>query len=196
MLDAVPNVYVVDDDADLAGSLARLLIRRGFLAEPLTDPRKLLASYESAPAACVVTDIMMGEMDGFAFADRLRSLDPAAAVVFMTAWPTTANAVDSIRRYGGLDYLEKPIDQERLLSAVREGILWSNGRRTQAARIAQLSPRERDVFALLVRGLSSKAIAAELGLSAKTIEDHRSKISAKTKTTGLAALIELGSGIF
>ena len=184
-------IYVVDDDHDLAGSLARMLRREAYMAEPFTDPALLLDAYGAAPAACVVTDIMMGDMDGFAFADRLRILDPAVALIFMTAWPTTSNAVDSIRRYGGLDYLEKPLDQQRLLLAVREGVAWSIGRRAQLLRTARLSSRERDVFALLVKGLSSKAIAAELGLSPKTVEDHRSQIAAKTNTSGLAQLIAL-----
>ncbi len=191
---SAPLIYVVDDDHDLSGSLARMLLRQGYQAEPFTDPALLLAVYDAAPAACVITDVMMGDMDGFAFADRMRAIDPAAAIIFMTAWPTTSNAVDSIRRYGGLDYLEKPLDQERLLTAVREGVVWSERRRAQIARTQRLSPREREVFALLVRGLSSKAIAAELNLSPKTIEDHRAQIAAKTGTSGLTQLIALAEG--
>lgn len=186
-------IYVVDDDADLGASLARMLRRSGFAAEPFVNPQQLLDAYSEAPASCIVTDVMMGEMDGFAFADAVRRCDPAAAIIFMTAWPTTSNAVDSIRRYGGLDYLEKPIDDQRLLAAVEEGVAWSKRRRLQLERTAKLTPRERDVFALLVRGLSSKAIAAELGLSPKTIEDHRAQISAKTGTSGLAQLIALAA---
>ena len=187
-------VYVVDDDPDLGASVARMLKRAGYRAEPFVDPQQLLAAYADAPAACIVTDVMMGELDGFAFADRLRSIDQAAAIIFMTAWPTTANAVDSVRRYGGLDYLEKPLDDQRLLAAVKEGVEWSARRRRQLQRTARLTPRERDVFALLVRGLSTKAIAAELGLSPKTIEDHRAQIAAKTGATGLAQLIALAEG--
>jgi FixJ family two-component response regulator len=186
-----PLLYVVDDDADLGASVARMLGRAGYAAEPFIEPKQLLAAYVAAPAACVVTDVMMGDLDGFAFADRLRATDPATAIIFMTAWPTTANAVDSVRRHGGLDYLEKPIDETRLLAAVREGVAWSVRRRAQLDRLVRLSPRERDVFALLVRGLSSKAIAAELELSPKTIEDHRAQIFAKTGTSGLAQLISL-----
>ena len=184
-------VYVVDDDCDLGASLARLLKRSGFAAEPFVDPLQLLDAYAEAPADCILTDVMMGDLDGFAFADRLRQIDPAAAIVFMTAWPTVSSAVDSIRRYGGVDYLEKPIDEERLLAAISEGAAWSRRRRLQLERTARLTPRERDVFALLVRGLSSKAIAAELALSPKTVEDHRAQIAAKTGTSGLAQLIEL-----
>lgn len=186
-----PLIYVVDDDHDLACSLARMLIRTGYHAEPFVDPAQLLVAYDAAPAACVITDVMMGEMDGFAFAERLRVIDPATAFVFMTAWPTTTHAVDAIRRHGGVDYLEKPVDLERLLAAVGESVAWSTHRRSQLVRTARLSPREREVFRLLVKGLSNKAIAAELGLSPKTVEDHRAQIAAKTGTNGLAQLMTL-----
>jgi FixJ family two-component response regulator len=184
-------VYVVDDDCDLAASLARLLNRSGYVAEPFADPVQLLAAYTAAPANCVLTDVMMGDMDGFAFAERLRQVDPATAIIFMTAWPTVPSAVDAVRRYGGLDYLEKPVDVPRLLAAISEGVAWSRKRRARLERTARLTPREHQVFALLIRGLSSKAIAAELNLSPKTIEDHRAQIAAKTGTSGLAQLMEL-----
>jgi FixJ family two-component response regulator len=184
-------VYVVDDDRDLGASVARLLRRHGFGAEPFLDPADLLAVYEHAPAHCIVTDVMMGDMDGFGFADRVREIDPAAAIVFMTAWPTTANAVDSVRRYGGLDYLEKPLDEDRLLAAVTEGVAWSQERRTATARTAALSPRERQVFDLLVQGHPNKVVADMLGLSPKTVEDHRAAVLAKTGAHGLAQLIAL-----
>ena len=139
MMDEVQRVYVVDDDRDLGASVARLLRRSGYQAEPFLDPVMLLDVYAAAPADCIVTDVMMGDLDGFAFADRIRALDAASALVFMTAWPTTANAVDSVRRYGGLDYLEKPLDEDRLLAAVREGVQWSHQRRRQIARTATLT---------------------------------------------------------
>lgn len=190
-MSAIGTIYVVDDDGDLGASVARLLRRHGHAAEPFLDPAPLLTIYEDAPADCIVTDVMMGDLDGFGFADQLRGVDPATAIVFMTAWPTTANAVDSIRRYGGLDYLEKPIDEDRLVAAVAEGVAWSRRRRANLERTSALSSREREVFNLLVRGHPNKVIAAELSLSPKTIEDHRAAIMAKTGTSGLAQLIAL-----
>ena len=112
----------------------------------------------------------------------------------MTAWPTTANAVDAVRRYGGLDYLEKPLDEERLLASIEEGVRWSMGQRQSAARIARLTRREREVLDLLAMGQSNKMVAASLGLSAKTIEDHRASIMSKTGASGLAQLIALVRG--
>lgn len=185
------TVYVVDDDRDLGASVARLLIRNGYAAEPFLDPRLLLHVYAQAPAHCVITDVMMGDLDGFGFADQLRVLDPGVAIIFMTAWPTTANAVDSVRRYGGLDYLEKPLDEARMLAAVAEGAQWSRERRRQQSRTAALTPRERQVFDLLVQGYSSKMIAGALALSPKTIEDHRAAVMAKTGANGLAQLMAL-----
>lgn len=187
-------VYVVDDDQDLAASVARLLRRHGFHAEPFNDPVALLDAYTAAPAACVLTDVMMDDLDGFEFAGKLRAIDPAAAILFMTAWPKTAHAVDSIRVHGGVDYLEKPIDEERLLSSVREGLAWSRRARALAGRTAMLTPREKEVLGLLVRGYSSKAIATELAISARTVDDHRAQISQKTGANSLAKLIALTEG--
>lgn len=184
-------VYVVDDDSDLSAAVSRLLVRNGYDAISFIDPAVMLDHHANAPAHCIVTDVMMGDMDGFAMAQKLRTIDAAAAIVFMTAWPTTANAVDAIRRYGGLDYLEKPIDEDRLLLALAEGVAWSRRRRAALARIARLTTRERDVLNLLGQGMSNKAVAGELGLSPKTIEDHRASIVMKTGIPSAAGFIAL-----
>lgn len=187
------RVYVVDDDADFAAALVRLLRREGYDARPFLDPLLMLDCYADAPAACVLTDMMLGEIDGFQLAEQIRAIDPATAIVFMTGWPTTADAVDAVRRRGGFDYLDKPVDEVRLLAAIAEGVAWSQRRRCLLARLSAMTRRERDVFDLLVRGMSNKAVAAELGISPKTVEDHRAAIMAKTGTTNLAQLIRLAA---
>ena len=186
-----PLVHVVDDDEDLGAAVARLLIRHGYSAHSFVTPEAMLEACGQTECQCVVTDIMMGETNGFALAEALRDRNPAVAIVFMTAWPTTANAVDAVRRYGGLNYLEKPIDEERLLTAVAEGVAWSRRRHLADLRMERLTGREREVFNLLVSGLSNKMIAARLNLSQKTVEDHRAAIMTKTGTNGLGQLIEL-----
>lgn len=185
------TVYVVDDDVDLADSLARLFARRGMRSKAFVTPSAFTAAYQPSGAICVVTDVMLGAVHGFDIARTLASIDPAAAVVFMTAWPVTADAVDAIRRHGGVDYLEKPIDVPRLLVSVEEGLQWSARRRRSALRLGALSGRERQVLHLLADGKSSKVIAAELNLSPKTIEDHRASIRAKTGACSLQELISL-----
>lgn len=186
-------VYVVDDDEDLAASVARLLRRHGLQAEPFNDPVALLDAYSAGPAACVITDVMMDQLDGFQFSSKLRAIDAAVAIVFMTAWPSTGHAVDSIRVHGGIDYLEKPIDEQRLLASVRDGLEWSWQRRDVDRRIEMLTPREREVLSLLVRGYSTKAIASKLDISARTVDDHRAQISSKTGANSLAKLIALAT---
>jgi len=191
MTEDAARVYVVDDDLDLGASVARLLRRHGFDASSFLDPVPLLDIHAQAPAHCIVTDVMMADLDGFAFADRIREHDGSVAIIFMTAWPTTANAVAAVRHYGGLDYLAKPLDEERLLAAVEEGIGWAREKRRHLARTSTLTLRERQIFDLLVQGHSNKAVTAILCLSPKTVEDHRSSIMTKTGTNGLAQLIAL-----
>ncbi len=191
---ATPLVGVLDDDADLAATVARLLGRNGLAARAFVAPQDLLAALPACTFGCVISDIQMGEMDGFAFADALRMRDAAVALVFMTAWPTTTHAVDAVRRHGGLDYLEKPIDEARLLAAVREGLAWSARERRIAALTGQFTRRERQVFDLLIRGHSNKEIAERLTISARTVEDHRAAIVAKSRTNGLAQLVALSRG--
>lgn len=188
------EVAVLDDDADFAASVARMLGRRGFAAQSHVTPATLYAALAAGGVACVVTDIQMGEADGFAVAQQVRGLSPATALVFMTAWPTTSHAVDAVRRHGGLDYLEKPVDEARLAEAVQAGLDWSQRAHRIATALAALTPREREVFDLLVLGHSNKQIAASLMISARTVEDHRAAIMAKTRTNGLADLIALGRG--
>lgn len=184
-------IHVVDDDSDLAQSVARLLARHGYDARAFHTPTAMLARQATAPGHCLITDIMMADMDGFTFAEHIRAHDPGMAIIFMTAWPTTANAVDSVRRYGGLDYLEKPLDEGRLLAAVAEGTRWSIARRAALDRMKRLTPRERQVLACLALGMSNKMVAGELNLSPKTIEDHRAAIVTKTGATSIALMVAL-----
>jgi len=185
------RVYVVDDDEDLAQSLAGLLLRAGYAALSFTDPAVLKTVCSKTPPHCILTDVMMGPYNGFNVADDIRSVDSTIAFIFMTAWPRTAAAVDAVRRYGGIDYLEKPVDEERLIDGVQQAVAWSRERRIALKRLERMTPREWDVFRLLCRGLSNKMIAATLDIKPKTVEDHRSSIMLKTKTGSIAALIEL-----
>jgi len=167
MTDIPTDVAVLDDDADFAASVARMLGRRGFRAQGHVLPATLLAALSAGNIACVVTDIQMGDADGFAVARHVRRLAPATALVFMT------------------------VDEGRLAEAVRAGIDWSREAHRIAAATASLTPREREVFDLLVRGHSNKEVAARLAISARTVEDHRAAIMTKTRTNGLAELIAL-----
>lgn len=184
-------VYVLDDDADLAGSVARFLQRQGFAAEPFTDVDALLEAHPRQPADCIVADVMMPKMTGFAFADALLRRSRAASIVFMTAWPKTDDAVQAIRDHGGSDYVTKPLDESRLLAAVSAAVARSTLRKEREKHLASLSVREKQVLDLVVLGHTNKEVAAMLRLSVRTVEDHRASILRKTGARGLADLIEL-----
>ncbi|MFC7537237.1 response regulator transcription factor [Sphingomonas sp. GCM10030256] len=189
------RIYVLDDDADLSASLARLIAREGYETKTFVEPAALEQACRVAGPDAILTDIMMGEDNGFDVAESLRSVDPSIAWIFMTAWPHAHAAVDAVRRHQGVDYLAKPIDEERLLAACAQAVGWSRHRRAAYRRLASLTPREWDVFRALCRGLSNKMIAAELDIKPKTVEDHRASIMVKTQAVGLAALIELQRAI-
>jgi FixJ family two-component response regulator len=189
------TVYVIDDDLDLAQSLARLFGRHGLEAQAFADPAAVPIIQGHDGGLCIVTDIMLGDDNGFDVGRSIRAWAPSAAILFMTAWPHTADAVDSIRRHGGIDYLEKPIDEERLLRSVSEGLVWSRDRNLAARAIERLSAREREVLGMVAAGKSSKAIASALGLSLKTVEDHRAAIRTKTGAHLLEDYVRLGRGL-
>jgi two-component system CheB/CheR fusion protein len=189
------SVCIVDDDADLGASLSRLLQRHGYSAQAFTDPAAFLATHGNAEPCCIITDIMMGEISGFDLAQELRKKHSAAAIIFMTAWPRSSDAVTAIRDLGGLDYLEKPLDMERLLHAVGQGLAWSRNNHSALKRLALLSPRERQAFNLMAKGKSSKVIAAELGVAIKTVEAHRAAVMKKTAAGTIADLIDIARQI-
>lgn len=186
-----PDAYVLDDDVDLAAAVARCLRRGGLRAEEFSDPATLLEAYAAAPSPCVVSDVMMAPMDGFSFVRELRTISPSVAVVFMTAWPKVPDAVEAIRKLGGIDYLAKPVDEGRLLAAVDEAVRIGGKALARDTVLGRLTSREREVFDLLVRGLSSKAVASKLDISPRTVEDHRARIFAKIGTSTLAGMIAL-----
>lgn len=191
MIEAEGVVCIVDDDADLGASLVRLLRRQGFNAQSFIDPSAFLSAHGNEGPCCVITDIMMGAISGLDLAHRLRENHSATAIIFITAWPKTSDAVEAIRDLRGLDYLEKPLNTERLLDAVKQGLAWSRNIHSALTRIASLSPRERQVFNLMAQGKSSKMIAQELRVSIKTIEDHRAAVMKKTASGAIAGVIDI-----
>ncbi len=185
------TVYVIDDDPDFAASLARLLRCAGYKAEPFSNPQDLLEAYSAEPADCIVSDVMMGEMDGFAFSTHLHEIDDCVRVIFVTGWPSTSAAVKAVREFDAADYLEKPLNEEALLNAVSDAAAEGARRRNIRQRMAVLTGREQQVLSLLQRGFSTKEIARELDISPRTVEIHRSQIASKTGARTMAALLAL-----
>jgi two-component system response regulator FixJ len=189
-------VHVVDDDAGVRESLAFVLQSAGFVVQTHGSGTAFLA-VAAAAAGCVLTDVRMPAMDGLELQQLLNDRGIRLPVIVMTGQGDIPIAVRAMRA-GAVDFLEKPLDDEKLLDAVRRAL--EAGRRLHEAksasadavgRLASLTPREREVLDLLVTGLPNKAIANELGASPRTIEVHRARILEKLQARSLPELVRL-----
>jgi len=192
-------VYVVDDDERVRNSLARLIKSGGYRACTFPSAQALLA--EPLPAngtpTVVLTDLRMPGIDGIALAEQLATAPVPPAVVFLSAHgdvPLTVRAMKD----GAVDFLEKPVCEEDLLDALgravarsREQIERMEGLRELRERYARLTPRERQVCALVVSGLINKEVAWELGIREKTIKVHRARVVEKMKARSLPDLVRM-----
>ena len=189
-------VHIVDDDPAIRDSLRVLLEASGFVVRTYGSADAFLAAAFEI-RGCVLTDVRMPDIDGLELQKRLREVGSSLPVVVMTGQSDVPVAVRAMKA-GAVDFLEKPFDHEMLLNAVRRALDESVRRhKTQAAaaaateRLAELTPREREVFDLLVTGLSTKAIANQLRASPRTIEVHRARVFEKLQAHSLPDLVRL-----
>lgn len=190
------TVHVIDDDEAVCRAIAMLLRSARINAE--TYPSGLafldtLPSLGGARAECVLTDVRMPELDGLELLRRLKERGFQGPVVIMTAHGDVSTAVRAMKA-GAADFVEKPFDDEALLTAISAALGAADapgGAAEAAARIAALSPREREVLELLMIGKPNKAIARDLGLSPRTVEIHRARLMARLEVGSLAEAVRL-----
>ena len=190
-----PLIHLVDDDDAVRAALSLLIGTVGLRVAPWADPLQFLERFDRDAVGAVVLDVRMPGMSGLAVLEQLRREGADQPLILLTAHGT----VDMCRRAfkgGAAEFLEKPVDDEQLLDAVQAAVRSHvRSRQRDAAgreaheRYALLSPREREVLALVVAGLSSKEIARALALSPRTVETHRLHLSAKLQVQTLAQLI-------
>ncbi len=191
-------VHVVDDDQAVRDSLAFLLQSAGFAVRTYDSAAAFLAVAPGLASGCVLTDVRMpGGMDGLALQRRLAALGRNLAVVVMTGHGDVPIAVEALKA-GARDFLEKPFDEDRLLAVVREAMAASQRAQEEqqasagiAARLASLTPREREVLQRLVTGLPNKTIAYDLGTSPRTVEVQRARVMEKMGARSLADLVRM-----
>ncbi|WP_309628228.1 response regulator [Brevundimonas sp.] len=192
-------VLIAEDDDAVRDALVILLRSEGIRARAFATGADLLANLPEVESACVITDVRMPDMDGAEVVRRLRGLKGEAwPIIVITGHADVSMAVQMMKS-GVVDFIEKPFDPYRLLEAVRgclghlskqEGERQS--RQELADRIAQLSPREHQVFRALVEGRSNKEIATELAISPRTVEIFRAKVMSKMQANSLSALVRMG----
>ncbi|MBX3026479.1 response regulator transcription factor [bacterium] len=193
-----PTLFVVDGDAAVRAALARAAASVELRAEGFRDGAAALAGIDRERAGCLVLDLRLPDGDGFALIDALRERGVVLPVIMATAFADVPTAVRALRA-GVYDFFEKPVSAQALLERVQAAIVEDAAERESgqrlldfAGRLARLTPREREVLALVIAGGSSRSIAGVLALSPKTVETHRAKLMAKTGVSSLAELIRLG----
>jgi two-component system response regulator FixJ len=190
-------VHVIDDDADVRQSLAFLLSTAGLAVRVHDSATSFLQVLPEVQDGCVVTDIRMPGMDGLQLQRRLIELKPGLPVIVMTGHGDVPLAVDAMKA-GAIDFIEKPFDDETLLTAIRAAL--TRGARDSERearneairlRLKALSERERAVLQGLVSGKANKVIAYDLGISARTVEVYRANVMTKMQADSLSELVRM-----
>jgi len=191
-----PTVYVVDDDAAVRKALARLLKSTGYRARDFASAEAFLRGWQDDPApGCLLLDISMPGLDGLQLQHRLNTSGHTIPIIFITGHGDIPSTVSAMKA-GAVDFLPKPVKEEDLLKAVDEALGRDHRQRRERTerealvrRFQSLTPREREVMALVVGGLLNKQIAATLGASEKTVKIHRGRVMEKMKVHSVADLV-------
>jgi RNA polymerase sigma factor (sigma-70 family) len=188
-------IHVVDDDSSFRSAIARLLNAAGYGVALYESSQQLLDKPPTRPSDCILLDVQLPDLSGLQLQDRLSKLGNRLPIVFLTGHADIPTSVRAIKA-GAEDFLTKPVGKEQLLETIRRAL--DHGEEVRArseqvdtllARVASLTPRERQVFALVVRGLLNKQIAHELGTSERTVKAHRHMVMQKCGVRSVAELV-------
>jgi FixJ family two-component response regulator len=191
-----PLVFVVDDDEAMRDSIQWLLEAHGHAVAVFDAATSFLADPRHAGPGCLLLDVRMPGMSGQELFDELQVRGSAMPVVFITGHGDVPMAVAAVKR-GAVDFIEKPFREDDILRLVGQCLAIDRARREAAAhsssltaRLASLTPREREVMDCVIAGKLNKVIADELGISPKTVEVHRARVMEKMGVRSLAELVK------
>lgn len=191
-------VYVVDDDAAVRDSLAALFDAHGYACRAFASAPEFLAAAPTLRQGCLITDVRMPGMDGLELQEQLLRRALAFPLIVVTGHADVPLAVRAMKA-GALDFIEKPFTPGTILASVENALsrlaapVDGDGEAEQAtARLATLSPREREVLEGLLAGLPNKSIAYDLGISPRTVEIHRARVMDKMQAHSLSELVRIG----
>ncbi len=191
------TVYVVDDDYDVRESLCMLLRSLGMRAAAFASAGEFLGAAGPDPEGCLVADVRMPGMSGLELQQELARRGIPLPVIVITGHGDVPTAVTAMKG-GAVDFLQKPFSDQALLDRVHGALrLYAAGRARRAlaeelsARLAGLTPREREVLQRVAAGKPNKIIARELGLSTRTVEIHRARVMKKMRARSLADLVRM-----
>ncbi len=191
------TIYIVDDDAGVRKSLKRLLRSSGFEVVAFSSAEEYLGNIPVASPSCLLLDVRMPGLNGIALKEELDSRGSFIPIVFITGHGDIPMSVGAMKS-GAVDFLPKPFADQDLFDAIDRAIGRDIRERRERSelesiqrRFETLTPREREVFDLVVTGLLNKQIAHEMGTGEKTIKVHRGRVMKKMDVESLAELVRL-----
>src|SRR5215475_11373458 len=197
MMDAEALVFIVDDDAPMRESLQNLLRSVGLRVEAFASAQEFLHHTRPDVPSCLVLDVRLPGISGLELQQRLAEGDMAMPIIFITGHGDIPMTVQAMKA-GAVEFLSKPFRDQALLDAIQQALARDRQAREQLAqseelrrRYGALTPREREVMALVVAGLLNKQIAGELGTSEASVKVHRQHVMAKMGASSLAALVRM-----
>ncbi len=194
---AETQIYIIDDDDAVRDSLALQLEASGFAPETFASALEFLQRVNALTPGVVISDVRMPEIDGIELQERLGKMKVNMPTIIVTGHGDVSMAVRAMKA-GAVDFIEKPFTNDAILASIRlaqsrfaEQQASDAAGETARARIALLTPRERDVFEELVRGKQNKVIAFDLNISPRTVEVHRARVLEKMEAHSLSELVRM-----
>jgi FixJ family two-component response regulator len=200
-MNGAPMIHVVDDDASFRAAISRVLSVSGYEVAAYESAACFLRSIETARPGCILLDVQMPALSGLQLQQELAKLSHGWPIIFMTGHGDIPTSVRAIKA-GAEDFLTKPVARQTMLEAIQRALLrHATQQRSQdqlnslKALIATLTPRESEVFALMVRGKLNKQIAHLLGTSERTIKAHRHMVMEKLRVQSFAEVVSIAERV-
>jgi len=197
MKERVPTVFIVDDDDAVRGALRLLLKSVGLAAVAVPSAQEFLATYDPRQPGCIVLDVRMPGMSGLELQEQLNLRGAIIPVIFITGHGDVPMAVEAMQQ-GAFDFLQKPFRDQDLIDRIQRALAKDQKGRTELRerarikeRLESLTPREREVLELVTSGKPNKIMAADLGVSQRTVEIHRARVMEKMDASSLAQLVRM-----
>ena len=197
MKDRAALVFIVDDDDAVRNSIRLLMKSLGLATRPLSTAQEFLATYDPQQPGCLILDVRMPGMSGLELQQQLNLRGAIIPVIFITGHGDVPMAVEAMQQ-GAFDFLQKPFRDQDLIERVQRALAKDQSNRVELSekakvreRFDSLTPREREVLALVTSGKANKVMAADLNVSQRTVEIHRARVMEKMHASSLAQLVRM-----